>query len=165
MPLTLLLLAAACAGGNEPTSAFSAVPGNSISVPLPSDVPAQVANLAALPSCGGETLFEQDVDLSPIPTAPGPTTPASANDQANNCLISAWENGRPAQLWISSISDEADEIFTIYRLPGNAMVDVITRVRSHSDRTIQWMEVTCKQLSLQGDDITPAGCGTESLLP
>ncbi len=161
----MLVLAAACSSANEPTSALRVVPGNSESVPLPTDAPSQVAGLTSLPSCGGETLFEQDVDISPIPTPPGPTTPPAANDRANDCLISAWENGKPAQLWISQISDEADEIFTMYRIPGDNTVQVITRVRSHSDQTIQWMEVACKQLSLQGDDLTPSDCGTESLLP
>ena len=105
------------------------VPGNSADAPLPTGAPAALSALPQLPSCGAEVLFEQDVDISPVPTAPGPVTDPEANQQAADCLLSAWENGRAAVLVTSAISDEADEIYSIYRLPGDGTVDVIVRVR------------------------------------
>jgi hypothetical protein len=145
-----------------PTFQLGVVPGNSASAPLPTDAPAAIRGLPALPSCGAEVLFEQDVDLSPIPTAPGPVTDAETNQQAADCLISAWQNGRPAELVTSSISDEADEIYSIYRLPGNGTVDVIVRVRAHADQTIAWTRRTCRQLSVQQGAVTPADCEAEA---
>jgi hypothetical protein len=137
------------------------VPGNSVSAPLPTDAPAAVRSLAPLPSCGGEVLFEQDVDISPIPTAPGPTSEASSNLQGNNCLIAAWQNGLAAELDISLISDEADEIYSMYRLPGDGTVQLVVRVRSHTDKTILWTETICRQLSVQDGTLTPADCASE----
>jgi hypothetical protein len=137
------------------------VPGNSVTVPLPSDAPPSVRNLGSVPSCGAEILFEQDVDLSPIPTAPGPVTNAAANKQATDCLIAAWENGLAARLDVSAVSDEGDVVFSIYRLPGNGTLSLIVRVYSHADKTVTWTETTCRQLSLQDGTPTPADCDTE----
>jgi hypothetical protein len=162
-PGATALIAGDESGGSGPGGPFPTgpVPGNSIAVPLPSDAPSSVAKLGKLPSCGAEVLFEQDVDLSPIPTAPGPVTGAAANKQATDCLIASWENGLAAVMDISSISDEADQIFTIYRLPGNGTVTLIVRVYSHSDKTVTWTETTCRQLSLQEGTPTPADCDSE----
>ncbi|MGZ6268230.1 MAG: hypothetical protein ACXWNR_06705 [Candidatus Limnocylindrales bacterium] len=148
----------------SPTPAFQLgiVPGNSAGAPLPTDAPPGLIPLPQLPSCGAEVLFEQDVDISPVPTAPGPVTDATANQQATDCLLSAWENGRAAVLVTSAISDEADEIYSIYRLPGDGTVDVIVRVRSHSDQTVSWTERTCRQLSVQQGAVTPADCDPEA---
>jgi len=155
--------ASAGAGQASPASnAASLVPGNSALAPLPTDAPAAVRGLSKLPSCGGEILFEQDPDISPIPTAPGPTTDPSANTQATDCLMSAWSNKAPAELDTSLISDEADQIYTIYRLPGDGTVDVITRVWSHTDKTVTWTQATCQQLSVQDGAVTPADCQTET---
>ncbi len=148
----------------SPTPAFQLgiVPGNSAGAPLPTDAPAALIPLPHLPSCGAEVLFEEDVDISPVPTAPGPVTDPTANQQATDCLLSAWENGRAAVLVTSAISDEADEIYSIYRLPGDGTVDVIVRVRSHSDQTVSWTERTCRQLSVQQGAVTPADCDPEA---
>ena len=62
---------------------------------------------------------------------------------------------------MSAISDEADEIYTMYRLPGDGQVDLIVRVRSHSDKTITWTRTTCRELSVQEGAVTPADCDTE----
>jgi hypothetical protein len=123
-----------------------------------------VRNLPLLPSCGGEVLFEEDVDISPIPTAPGPTSAASANQQGSDCLIAAWQNGLAAELDISSISDEADEIYSMYRLPGDGTVQLVVRVRSHTDKTVSWTQTTCRQLSVQDGALTPADCDSETNL-
>jgi len=149
---------------SSPTATFpvSPVPGNSQSAPLPTDAPREVTGLKPLPSCGGEILFEPDPDISPLPTPPQPVTSDADNQQADACLIWAWENGKAAQVAVSAISDEQDEIYTIYRLPGNGTVDVLTRVRSHPDQVVTWTDVTCKQLSLQDGQITPADCGPET---
>jgi hypothetical protein len=77
-------------------------------------------------------------------------------------LLSAWENGRPALLATSAISDEADEIYSIYRLPANGTAEVTVRVRSHSDQTVSWTERTCRQLSVQQGAVTPADCDAEA---
>jgi hypothetical protein len=140
----------------------SLVPGNSAVAPLPTDAPAMVRNLTRLPSCGAEVLFEQDVDISPIPTAPGPTTDPTANQQATDCLISAWQNKAPAELDVSSISDEADEIYTMYRLPGDGTLQQIVRVKSHSDKTVTWTVTVCKQISIQEGTVTPSECESEA---
>ncbi len=153
---------AQAAGASNAAFPTGPVPGNSVIAPLPTDAPGSVVRLAALPSCGAEILFEEDVDISPIPTAPGPTTDAAANQQATDCLTAAWENGLQAELDVSSISDEADEIYSIYRLPGDGTVQVIVRVHSHSDRTIAWTQTTCRQLSVQEGTVTPADCDTET---
>jgi hypothetical protein len=145
-----------------PTFQLGIVPGNSATAPLPTDAPASVRALSALPSCGAEVLFEQDVDITPIPTAPGPVTDPAANQAATDCLLSAWENGRPALLATSAISDEADEIYSIYRLPANGTAEVTVRVRSHSDQTVSWTERTCRQLSVQQGAVTPADCDAEA---
>lgn len=145
-----------------PTFQLGVVPGNSVKAPLPTGAPTSIRSLSVLPSCGAEVLFEQDVDLSPIPTAPGPVTDAETNQQAADCLISAWQNGRPAELVTSSISDEADEIYSIYRLPGDGTVDVIVRVRAHADQTIAWTIRICRQLSVQQGAVTPADCEAEA---
>jgi hypothetical protein len=137
------------------------VPGNSATAPLPTDAPAAVIALAPLPSCGAEILFEQDVDISPIPTAPGPVTDPATSQKAVDCLIAAWENGLKAELAVSAISDEADEIYTIYRLNGDGTLQLIVRVRSHSDKTIGWTQTTCRQLSVQQGTLTPADCDLE----
>ena len=147
-----------------PTFDLGPVPGNSISAPLPTDAPAVVSGLAPLPSCGGLILFEADPDISPLPTAPAPTSPPEANQQGANCLISDWENGRQGQLAVSAISDEQDEIYTLYRLPGNGTVDVLTRVKSHPDQVVTWTDVTCRQLSIQEGQLTPADCSPETPL-
>jgi hypothetical protein len=151
-------------GVPSPTPAFQlgTVPGNSAGAPLPTDAPAALLAPSQLPSCGAEVLFEQDVDISPIPTAAGPTTDPTANQQATDCLLSAWDNGRSAVLVTSAISDEADEIYSIYRLPGDGTVDVIVRVRSHSDQTVSWTRRTCRQLSVQQGAVTPADCDAEA---
>jgi hypothetical protein len=65
---------------------------------------------------------------------------------------------------VSSVSDEADVIFTIYRLPGNGTVSVIVRVYSHSDKTVAWTQTTCRQLSLQEGTPTPADCDSEQTI-
>jgi hypothetical protein len=151
-------------GAGSPIAPFQLgeVPGNSAAAPLPTDAPAAVRGLATLPSCGAEVLFEEDVDLSPIPTAPGPTTDPEANQQAGDCLISAWQNHRPAVLATSAISDEADQVYSIYRLPGDGTVQVIVRVLSHTDRTVSWTQRTCRQLSIQQGAVTPADCDSEA---
>lgn len=148
------------------TAAFPTgpVPGNSLTAPLPTDAPRVVTGLAPLPSCGGELNFEADPDISPLPTTPWATSAPAANRQAAQCLIWAWENGKTAQLAISSISDEQDEIYTLYRLVGDGTVDVLTRVKSKPDQAVTWTDATCKQLSLQGDQITPADCSPETPL-
>lgn len=154
----------------EPNAASSAiatfpsgpVPGNSVTAPLPTDAPAAVRAFARLPSCGAEILFEQDVDISPIPTAPGPVTDPATSQKAVDCLIAAWKSGRKAELDVSAISDEADEIYSIYRLPGDGTVRLIVRVRSHSDSTVAWTQTTCRQLSVQEGVVTPADCDTET---
>ena len=143
------------------SSPLGPVPGNSVTAPLPTDAPAAVRALAPLPSCGAEILFEQDVDISPIPTAPGPVTDPATSQKAVDCLIAAWESGLKAELDVSAISDEADEIYTMYRLPGDGQVDLIVRVRSHSDKTITWTRTTCRELSVQEGAVTPADSDTE----
>jgi len=99
--------------------------------------------------------------MSPVPTAPGPTSAASANQQGDDCLIAAWQNGLAAELDISLISDEADEIFSMYRLPGDGTVQLVARVWSHTDKTVAWTETICKQLSIQDGTLTPADCSSE----
>jgi hypothetical protein len=138
------------------------VPGNSISAPLPTDAPAVVRDLPPLTACGAELVFEPDPDISPLPTAPWATTAPSANRQATDCLMSAWENGQAAQLAVALISDEQDEIYTIYRLPGDGSVQVLVRVRSHADQTVTWTQTTCQALSLQEDQVTPSSCLPET---
>jgi hypothetical protein len=88
-------------------------------------------------------------------------TTAATNKLAVDCLIDAWENGQTAQLTTAEISDEADEIFTIYRLPGDGTVQVVTRVLSHTDMEVAWTTATCRQLSDQAGQLTPADCNTE----
>jgi hypothetical protein len=151
-------------GGASATATFplKPVPGNSVGVPIPSDAPAKVAALSALPSCGAEVLFEEDVDITPIPTPPGPTTNPSDNQLATACLLAAWENGTPAQLIVSETSDEADSIYSIYRLPGDGTLQLLVRVLSHSDQTVAWTQRTCRQLSLQDGVLTPADCDAET---
>ena len=164
--------APAQAGGTTAVSAptpvvtfpSSPVPGNSQVAPLPTDAPPTVTHAAPLPSCGGELLFEADPDISPLPTPPWKTTETSANRQGASCLIWAWENGKPAQLAISVITDEQDEVYTLYRLPGDGTVDVLTRVKSKPDQAVSWTDVTCKQLSIQEDQVTPADCSPETPL-
>jgi hypothetical protein len=134
------------------------VPGNSVAAPLPTDAPAAVRSLAPLTGCGAELVFEPDPDVSPLPTPPWATTSTAANRQATDCLMSAWENGHAAQLVVSLISDEQDEIYTIYRLPGDGSVQVFVRVRSHADQTVAWTRTTCQALSLQEDQVTPSSC-------
>jgi hypothetical protein len=148
----------------SPVAAFQlgVVPGNSAVAPLPTDAPTAVRGLQTLPSCGAQVLFEQDVDMSPIPTAPGPTTDPDANQQGSDCLISAWQNRRSAVLVTSAISDEADEVYSIYRLPGDGTVQVIVRVLSHADLTVAWTQRTCRQLSVQQGAVTPADCDSEA---
>ncbi len=148
--------------GPTPTFELGVVVGNSASAPLPTDAPAAVTAQSALPSCGAEVLFEQDVDISPAPTAPAPITDPTANQQAADCLLSAWENGRSAVLVTTAIGDEADEVYSIYRLPGDGTVEVIVRVRSHSEQTVAWTRRTCRQLSVQQGSVTPANCDTEA---
>lgn len=145
-----------------PTSLYSPVPGDSTNVPLPSDAPAAVVDLAPVRSCGAEVLFEEDVDISPVPTAPGPLTSAADNRQAVACLIDAWQNGKPAVLTVSEVTDEADQLFTIYRLPGDDTVQLIARVFSHTDLTVAWTQTVCKQLSDQSGQVTPADCLSET---
>jgi hypothetical protein len=147
-----------------PTFDLGPVPGNSVAAPLPTDAPATVRGLTQLPSCGGEVLFEPDPDISPLPTPPAPTSAPAANQQGANCLLSDWENNRPGQFAVSAISDEQDEVYTLYRLPGDGTVDVLTRVKSHPDQVISWTDATCRQLSLQGDQLTPADCSPETPL-
>jgi hypothetical protein len=147
------------------SSVGAPVSGDSASAPLPTDAPDFVRTLSTLPSCGAEVFFVQDVDMSPIPTAPGPVTDAAANQKATDCLIAAWENSLKAELDVSSISDEADEIYSIYRLTGDGTVQVINRVRSHTDQTIAWTQTTCRQLSVQDGAVTPADCDPETVIP
>ena len=151
-------------GSHSPAAsvALGPVPGNSVAVPLPTDAPASVRGLAILPSCGAEILFEEDVDITPVPTAPGPTTNPTDNQQAVACLLAAWENGVSAQLIVSETTDEADQIFSIYRLPGDGTVRLLVRVLSHADHTIAWTQRTCTQLSAQEGSPTPADCQTET---
>ena len=164
---------AACGGssGASPVSSsnpsaaagsYSPLPGNSTTVPLPSDAPSAVVSLAGVRSCGAEILFEEDVDISPIPTAPGPVTDAASNQQAIACLIDAWQNSKPAVLTVSEVTDEADRLFTIYRLPGDDTVQLIARVFSHTDMTVTWTQTVCKQLSDQSGQVTPADCLSET---
>ena len=142
--------------------ALGRVPGNYVAVPLPTDAPASVRGLAKLPSCGAEVLFEEDVDITPIPTAPGPTTDPTDNKQAVDCLLAAWENGVAAQLAVSETTDEADQIFSLYRLHTDGTLQLIVRVLSHADRTIEWTQRTCRQLSSQEGTLTPADCQSET---
>jgi len=170
----VLVAAGACGGsqggtpasgtptGNGSSVAYSPVPGNSTSVPLPSDAPAAVVALAPVRSCGAEILFEEDVDMSPIPTAPGPVTDPASNQQAIDCLIDAWQNSKPAILTVSEVTDEADQLYTIYRLPGDDTVQLIARVFSHTDKTVAWTQTVCKQLSDQSGEVTPADCLSET---
>jgi hypothetical protein len=156
--------AAGTAAGNGSSASYSPVPGNSTSVPLPSDAPAEVVALAPVRSCGAEILFEEDVDMSPIPTAPGPVTDPVSNQQAIDCLIDAWQNSKPAILTVSEVTDEADQLYTIYRLPGDDTVQLIARVFSHTDKTVAWTQTICKQLSDQSGQVTPADCLSETPL-
>ena len=174
MVLVAAAVSAACGGSTavspvpgttgpaSPAASYSPVPGNSTSVALPSDAPAAVVSLAPVRSCGAEILFEEDVDISPIPTAPGPVTNPNDNQQAVNCLIDAWQNGKPAVLTVSEVTDEADQLFTIYRLPGDDTVQLIARVFSHTDKTVTWTQTVCKQLSDQSGQVTPADCLSET---
>jgi hypothetical protein len=152
-------------GQASPTSAYSPLPGNSTTAPLPSDAPASVVALTPVRSCGAEILFEEDVDISPMPTAPGPLTDPAANKQAIDCLIDAWQNSKPAVLIVSEITDEADQLYTIYRLPGDDTVQLIARVFSHTDLTVTWTQTVCKQLSDQSGQVTPADCLSETAIP
>jgi len=161
------------AGSSSPASASSAnavdaavashvpLPGNSVTTPLPTDAPPSVVSRAPLRACGAEVLFEEDVDITPIPTSPWAVTSKASNQAAVDCLIDAWQSGGPAEMVTAEISDEADEIFTIYRLPGDATVQVITRVWSHTDKVVDWTSATCKQLSDQAGVLTPADCASE----
>jgi hypothetical protein len=180
--IVIAVLAAACGstsgpaasqgsiGASSPTAAptftpsfpLKPVPGNSVVAPLPSDVPAQIRALKALPSCGAEVLFEEDVDITPIPTPPGPTTNPTDNQLALNCLMAAWENGAAAQMTVSQTSDEADQIYSLYRLPGDGTLQLVVRVLSHADHTISWTRTVCRQLSVQDGDVTPADCDSET---
>ena len=179
--LTLLAVvgtAAACAGAASPASpsgssasssgggagagvSYSPLPGNSVTAALPTDAPSAVRSMTPLRSCGAEILFAEDVDISPVPTSPWVVTTSATNKLAVACLIDAWENGQTAQLTTAEISDEADEIFTIYRLPGDGTVQVVTRVLSHTDKVVAWTTASCRQLSDQAGQLTPADCNTE----
>ena len=101
------------------------------------------------------------MDISPIPTSPWSVTTPASNQVAVACLIDAWQNSQTAQLTTAEITDEADEIFTIYRLPGDGTVQVVTRVLSHTDKVVAWTTATCKQLSDQSGQVTPADCNAE----
>jgi hypothetical protein len=149
-----------------PTGSFPLrpVPGNSVVLRLPSDAPAKVRALPALKSCGSEVLFSEDADITPIPTAPGPTTNPTDNQLAADCLLAAWESGTAAELVVSEISDEADEILSIYRLPGNGTLQLVVRVLSHADRTVSWTQRICRQLSIQEGTLTPADCDIETAI-
>ncbi len=176
----LMVLAAAAACGDSsgppplqsdgtagaPTGSFPLrpVPGNSVVLRLPSDAPAKVRALPALKSCGSEVLFSEDADITPIPTAPGPTTNATDNQLAADCLLAAWESGTAAELVVSETSDEADEILSIYRLPGNGTLQLVVRVLSHADRTVSWTQRICRQLSIQEGTLTPADCDIETAI-
>jgi hypothetical protein len=140
------------------------IPGNSVNAPLPTDAPQVVVARDALPDCGAQINFEEDVDISPIPTAPGPVSNDADNKQAQDCLIAAWENGLKAEMRVSAISDEADEIYTIYRLPGDGTVQLIVRVRSHTELTVMWTQAVCRQLSIQDGVLTPADCASETTI-
>jgi hypothetical protein len=162
--LTAMLVVAGCGSSSAPPAApvMTPVPGNGVAVALPSDAPATVVAMSALPSCGTEILFEEDVDMSPVPTPPGPTTAPSANKQALDCLISAWESGTAAEMRVSQVSDEADQIFSIYRLPGDGSVQLVVRVYAHADKTVTWTKTVCRQLSIQDGTVTPASCDSET---
>jgi len=151
----------AASGSAGAAPAYSPLPGNSVVAALPTDAPASVLSMTPLRSCGAEILFEEDVDISPIPTSPWVVTTSATNKVAVDCLIDAWQNGQAAQLTTAEISDEADEIFTIYRLPGDGTVQVVTRVWSHTDKVVAWTSAVCKQLSDQSGQLTPADCATE----
>ncbi len=180
--LAVVGAAAACAGAASPASpsvssasssgagagagagagvSYSPLPGNSVTAALPTDAPSAVRSMTPLRSCGAEMLFAEDVDISPVPTSPWVVTTAATNKLAVACLIDAWENGQTAQLTTAEISDEADEIFTIYRLPGDGTVQVVTRVLSHTDKVVAWTTASCRQLSDQAGQLTPADCNTE----
>jgi predicted small lipoprotein YifL len=154
------------ATAGAPTGSFplGPVPGNSVVLRLPSDAPAKVRAMPALKSCGSEVLFSEDEDINPIPTAPGPTTNATDNQLAADCLLAAWESGTAAELVVSETSDEADEILSIYRLPGNGTLQLVVRVLSHADRTVSWTQRICRQLSIQEGTLTPADCDSETAI-
>jgi hypothetical protein len=172
--LALALVVSACGSasptpasipaGSGPQATWSAIPGNAVVAPLPTDAPPAVVARPPLPSCGAEVLFEQDVDITPIPTPPGPTSAPADNAQAAACLQNAWDNGKPAELATSETSDEADEIYTIYSLPGDATVVVTTRVWSHTEKSATWSRSVCRQLSIQEGRVTPADCTAEQPL-
>ena len=171
--LVVAAFVAACGGssgagpsgpGPVATPSVAPVPGNSVMAPLPTDAPASVRALAQLPSCGAEVLFEEDVDITPVPTPPGPTTNATDNQQATDCLIAAWNGGASAQLEIFEATDEADQVFSLYRLPGDGTVELVTRVLSHADQTITWTQTTCRQLTIQDGTLTPADCQSETTI-
>jgi len=138
------------------------VPGNSVVLRLPSDAPAKVKSRSALPSCGAEVLFANDAETTPIPTPPGPTTNPTDNQLAADCLLAAWESGASAELVVSEVSDEGDEILSIYRLPGDGTVQLVVRVLSHADRSVSWTQRICRQLSIQDGTVTPADCDIET---
>jgi hypothetical protein len=153
-------------GAASPSATFplGPVPGNSVQAPLPTDAPTKIRTLSHLFSCGAEVLFEEDVDITPVPTPPGPITDAADNQLAVDCLMAAWENGLQAEVIVSETTDEADQIFTIYRLPGNGTLQLVVRVLSHADHTVAWTETICRELSLQGETLTPADCDSETVV-
>ena len=167
---TAVAIVAACGGsssagpssGPAATPTLAPVPGNSVAIPLPTDAPASLRALPPLPSCGTEVLFEEDVDITPVPTPPGPTTAASQNQQAMDCLMTAWANGTPAEMVVSEATDEADQIYSIYRLPGDGTIQLTVRVLSHADQTIAWTQTSCTQLAVQDGGLVPSECQSET---
>ncbi len=154
----------AASGAAQSAAAVSLVPGNSVSLPVPADLPASAAAKASRPTCGVTISFEVDPDASPAPTLPSNLTGSAANDAALGCLLSAWRAHAAAALWTVETTDEQDEVFTIYRLSGDGTLDVIVRLASHTEKTVTWTETACRDLTLQDGRVTPMDCASEVVI-
>lgn len=112
---------------------------------LPAPMPAEVINRAELPSCGSEDRGQGD---------PG-------NAEARECLLTAFEQGEPAEFISTRLTIEGDPLAIIYRVwPTDDASPVVLYIDSTRDQfgSGRWERLRCQEIRRAEFDLEWTGC-------
>jgi hypothetical protein len=158
--VTALAVLASCTGADAPPDNESPAEEESDRQPsegetaggaaVPDDeVPAWYAERDPMPSCGSFEMDEIHLDNPDL-------------EDANRCLLDAFETGEPAELQATLMTEEGDPIIEVYRVIGKGELEKMVDTREDEHGNMKFYYAECAELAearpQTGPTVRPGDC-------